>query len=67
MFDTGMVYGKFDYGRLILRYDVDNARGVIDNTGRYDDANTEGILARLIELERRVFRNENTLYTELNG
>ena len=67
MFDTGMVYGKFDYGRLILRYDVDNARGVIDNTGRYDDGNTEGILARLIELERRVFRNENTLYTELNG
>lgn len=67
MFDTGAVYGKFDYGRLILRYDVDGARGVIDNTGRYDDGNTEGILARLNELERRVFRNENTLYTELSG
>ena len=40
IFDTGMVFGQFDYGRLILRYDVDNARGVIDNTGRYDEMNT---------------------------
>lgn len=40
IFDTGMVYGQFDYGRLLLRYDVDNARGVIDNTGRYDEMNT---------------------------
>lgn len=39
IFDTGMVFGNFDYGRLILRYNVDNARGVIDNTGRYDDMN----------------------------
>lgn len=23
-FDTGMVYGQYDYGRLILRYDVDS-------------------------------------------
>lgn len=35
-FDTGMVYGKFDYGRLMLRFNVDGS-GVIDNTGRYDD------------------------------
>ena len=63
-FDTGMVWGRFDYGRLILRYDVDGS-GVIDNTGRYDGASTEGILARLADLERRVNRNDGTLYTQL--
>lgn len=31
IFDTGMIYGQPDYGRLILRYDVDGS-GVIDNT-----------------------------------
>ena len=67
MFDTGMRYGKFDYGRLILRYNVDDAQGVIDNTGRYDDANTESIIAQLTELKRRVFTNETTLYNNLDG
>ena len=33
-FDTGMVYGRSDYGRLILRTNVDG-QGVIDNTYRY--------------------------------
>lgn len=65
MFDTGMIYNRFDYGRLILRFNVDGASGVIDNTGRYDDANTEGILLRLQSLERRVFNNEQTLYTDM--
>lgn len=37
-FDTGAVYGQSDYGRLILRYEVDGS-GVIDNTGRYDELN----------------------------
>lgn len=64
-FDTGMVYGQFDYGRLILRYDVDGS-GVIDNTGRYDDESTEGILERLAALERRVNRNDGTLYTPVD-
>ena len=64
VFDTGMQFGKFDYGRLILRYNVDGS-GVIDNTGRYDDANTESILARIIALEERVNRNDGTLYTDL--
>ena len=63
-FDTGMVFNRFDYGRLILRYNVDGS-GVIDNTGRYDDTATEGILARLAALEARVNRNDGTLYTEL--
>ena len=38
-FDTGHVFGQFDYGRLILRYNVDGS-GVIDNTGRYDELNS---------------------------
>nr|DAI88543.1 MAG TPA: Protein of unknown function (DUF2497) [Caudoviricetes sp.] len=33
-FDTGAIYGTEEYGRLILRYDV-NGQGVINNTG-YD-------------------------------
>lgn len=31
-FDTGAVYGTDQYGRLILRYNVGNGQGVIDNT-----------------------------------
>lgn len=31
-FDTGAVYGTDQYGRLILRYNVENGQGVIDNT-----------------------------------
>lgn len=65
-FDTGAVFNRYDYGRLILRYNADGS-GVIDNTGRYDDSNTNAILERLALLESRVFRNENTLYTNLNG
>lgn len=60
-FDTGMVYGQFDYGRLILRFTADGS-GVIDNTGRYDDS----IAGQLADLERRVAHNENTLYTLLS-
>lgn len=61
-FDTGMVYGQFDYGRLILRFNADGS-GVIDNTGRYDDT----IAGRVAALENRVTTNERTLYTVLNG
>lgn len=61
-FDTGMQYGKFDYGRLILRFNADGS-GVIDNTGRYDDNDYE---EKFAELEKRVKRNEDTLYTILN-
>lgn len=31
-FDTGAVFGRSDYGRLILRFEADPAQGVIDNT-----------------------------------
>ena len=33
-FDTGAVFGRSDYGRLILRFDADG-EGVIDNTYSY--------------------------------
>ena len=57
-FDTGAVYGNFDYGRLILRFNADGS-GVIDNTGRYDDSNTDSLLYRINHLEQ-------TVYTALN-
>lgn len=53
-FDTGAVYGQFDYGRLILRYNVDGS-GVIDNTGRYDGAATDSIIYRIGQLEQTVY------------
>ena len=56
-FDTGMQYGKFDYGRLILRFNADGS-GVIDNTGRYDEQSAE-------EINRRIEQIEHTLYTRL--
>lgn len=56
-FDTGATYGQYDYGRLILRYNVDGS-GVIDNTGRYDDASAQALTQRIEHMER-------TLYTRL--
>lgn len=63
-FDTGMVYGRSDYGRLILRTNVDG-QGVIDNTYRYQipGASPE-ILAEMIadlELQGR------TLWTHMDS
>lgn len=63
-FDTGYVYGQFDYGRLILRYDVDGS-GVIDNTGRYDQS-SEAMSQRLTSIEGRINRTEKTLYTPMS-
>jgi hypothetical protein len=56
-FDTGATFGQYDYGRLILRYNVDGS-GVIDNTGRYDDASVRA-------LRERIEHMEHTLYTRL--
>ena len=64
MFDTGMVYGAYDYGRLILRYNVDGT-GVIDNTN-VSQSDMESLLLRLAALEDRVGLNSRTLYTPLN-
>lgn len=57
-FDTGMVYGREDYGRLILRMDVHDGTNVIDNTygssGNYPILGPQGISASelLNELKR---------------
>lgn len=64
-FDTGMVYGNFDYGRLMLRYNVDGS-GVIDNTGNYSEDSYQELYNIIEALTRRVVTNENTLYTALN-
>lgn len=40
IFDTGAVYGRSDYGRLILRFNVDNA-DAIDNTYSYTAATSD--------------------------
>lgn len=64
-FDTGMVFGEYDYGRLILRYEVDGS-GVIDNTGDYGQADFRELRKRVELLEALVRRNSTTLYTQLN-
>ena len=71
-FDTGANYGQFDYGRLLLRYNVDGS-GVIDNTGRYDEADLTPVIEELHALEHIVAnvsaladKHETTLYTPMD-
>lgn len=60
MFDTGMAYGRSDYGRLILRMDVDG-KGVIDNSYHAFLANADATDVRTdLELAMR------TLFTDLD-
>lgn len=61
-FDTGMNYGTYTYGRLILRYNVDGC-GVIDNTGYGEYGEPEPYEALL----DRVKKIEQTLYTALEA
>lgn len=63
VFDTGAVYGTYEYGRLILRYNVDGS-GVIDNTGT-NIGSVSQLLNDIDELKKRVAKNETTLYTAL--
>lgn len=50
-FDTGAVFGRSDYGRLILRFEADpNARGVIDNTYNVGSYNLNAV-ARTLKAE----------------
>lgn len=71
-FDTGSVYGRSDYGRLILKFDADaNAEGVIDNTySNYTLNDAEFELAQLIaDLEittRRGDASYNALFMNLD-
>ena len=64
-FDTGAVYGTEEYGRLILRYNVDG-EGVIDNTAP-DYASIQQLMADVETLKRRVLRHGTTLYTPTKG
>ena len=77
-FDTGAVYGRSDYGRLILRFEADpNARGAIDNTyniGSYSLNNVarqlrDEITQLITDVEVNANRTDyayNTLFTNLD-
>lgn len=65
-FDTGAVFGRSDYGRLILRFEADPAQGVIDNT--YGTSAAYGT-AQLTNAARRLADLIDQLVTdvEVNG
>lgn len=68
MFDTGAVYGRTDYGRLILKFNVDG-EGVIDNTYSYSLAQPEDVAKLAADLEINTKRTDScfdTLYTSMN-
>lgn len=71
-FDTGVVYGRSDYGRLILKFEADpDAHGVIDNTyTNYTLSERALVVARLIaDLEvtaRRGDKTYETLFTNMS-
>ncbi len=68
-FDTGEIYGRSDYGRLILRTSVEG-EGVINNTYSYSlNADPEKIDTLIADLEVNARRTDavfNTLYTDLD-
>lgn len=77
-FDTGAVYGRSDYGRLILRFEADPAaRNVIDNTYNVGSYALNSVAQRLrneidqliADLEVNANRTDyayNTLFTNLD-
>lgn len=68
-FDTGMVYGRSDYGRLILRFDADG-KGVIDNTYSYSLNSKPSDFRQLVaDLEANANRTDqayDALFTNLD-
>ena len=78
-FDTGAVFGRSDYGRLILRFEADEAsqRGTIDNTYNVGSYALNSVARRLRdEIEQLITDVEvngnrtdyayNTLFTNLD-
>lgn len=71
-FDTGAVFGRSDYGRLILKFEADpNAQGVIDNTYTNYTLNAkqltlQQIIADLEVTARRGDASYNALFTNLD-
>lgn len=61
-FDTGAVFGRSDYGRLILRFEADPAMGVIDNTY---GANSSYSNAELSAANRKLAETIETLVSDL--
>ena len=59
VFDTGMVYGRSDYGRLILRFASDGS-GVIDNTYGYSLAQGTDVETLIRDLEVVTNRSDET-------
>lgn len=65
-FDTGHVFGRTDYGRLILRFEADHA---IDNTYSYSLGQKNKIDQLIADLETEVKRTNatfDTLFTNLD-
>lgn len=65
-FDTGAVFGRTDYGRLILRFEAD---GAIDNTYSYSLAQSRKIDQLIADLETVAKRGDasfDTLFTNLD-
>ncbi len=66
-FDTGTVYGRTDYGRLVLRFDAEG--NAIDNTYSYSLSQSPELSKLIADLEvnaRRTDSTFDTLYTNLD-
>ena len=63
-FDTGAVYGKYDYGRLILRFNAEGD-GVINNTGTAPITSFDDLVKQVQLLYSMTNKNNKTLYTSL--
>lgn len=66
-FDFGVVYGRTDYGRIILRFDAEG--NAIDNTYSYSLAQTQTLKKLIADLEvnaKRTDASYDTLFTNLN-
>lgn len=65
VFDTGMVYGSEEYGRLILKWNTTG--GNIDDIQEQPYADIYDIMNRLSEIEANLQRNNGTLYQPLGA
>ena len=68
-FDTGAVYGRSDYGRLILKMQTDSPHS-IDNTYSYSLAQTTSLKQLIADLEVNAKRTDSafdTLFTNLDS
>ena len=67
-FDTGAVYGRSDYGRLILKFDAEG-KGVIDNTYSYSLAEPTKVEQLIADMEVNGKRTDScfdTLFTNVD-